>query len=111
MTIDTEPTLLVQQLAEIFEAARPTRIKAGHVRVDHRKVDHLVKEINKATGSRIRRDWRGRITVSATSPLATTANDARQAIVRARRIPLTNDLLLRYGQAEQIATALRRAAA
>ena len=110
VTTDAEPVLLVQQLAEIFEAARPTRIKAGHVRVDHRKVDHLIKEINRATGSRISRDWRGRLTVSTTSPLAAAANGAHKAIARARRIPLTDDLLLRYKQADEIATALRQTA-
>jgi hypothetical protein len=57
--IDLEPKLLVEQLAEVFEAARPTRIKAGRVRVDHRKIDDLVKKINRATGSRTRRDCVG----------------------------------------------------
>lgn len=108
-TVDFEPTVLVEQLAEVFEAARPTRIKASRVRVDYRKVDGLVKKINKATGSRIRRDWRGRVTVSAMSPLAQAANDAREAIARTHRVPLTDDVLLRYQQAEQIALALRRA--
>lgn len=110
-TVDFEPKLLVEQLAEVFEAARPTRIKAGRVRVDHRKADDLIKKINRATGSRTRRDWRGRVTISAMSPLAQAANDVREAIAHTRRVPLSDDMLLRYQQAEQIASALRRAAA
>jgi hypothetical protein len=106
-----ESALLVEQLAEVFEAARPTRIKAGRVRVDRRKVGGLVKKINRATGSRMRRDWRRRARVNSASPLAAAANDAHDAIARARRVPLTDDVLLRYEQAEQIASALRRAAA
>lgn len=108
---DGEPALLLLQLAEVFDAARPTRIKAGCVRIDHRKVDHLVAAINRATGSRIRRDWRGRVTVSATSRLAVAANDAREATAHARAVPLTDDVLLRHERAEQIATALRQATA
>lgn len=107
---DIEPALLVEQLAEVFEAARPTRIKAGRVRIDHRNVDDLVKKINRATGSRVHRDWRGRVTVSATSPLAAAANDVRKTIAHARRLPFTDDLLLHHQQAEQIASALRRVA-
>jgi len=109
--VDSEPQVLVERLAEVFEAARPTRIKAGRVRVDYRKIDELIKRINRATGSRTRRDWRGRVTVYAMSPLAQAANDARDAIAHARAVPFTYDVLLRYQQAEQIASALRRAAA
>jgi hypothetical protein len=109
--MDVEPKLLVEHLAEVFEAARPTRIKAGRVRVDRRKVDDLVRRINRATGSRVRRDWRGRVTVNAASPLAAAANDVHNAITHARPLPFTDDLLLPCQQAEQIASALRRAAA
>jgi hypothetical protein len=50
------------------------------------------------------------VTVRAISPLAQAANDVREAIARTRRIPLSDDVLLRYQQAEHFASALRRAA-
>jgi len=109
--IEVEPNLLGRRLAELLETARPTRVKAGHVRVDHRKVDDLVKQINRATRTPTHRDWRGRVTVSPTSPLAVAANDAREVVLHSRQLPLTDDVLLRRERADEVARALRQAVA
>ncbi len=111
VALNADPALLVEQLAGLFEAARPTRIRAGHVRVDGYEAARLVRAINKATGSSIRRDWRGRVTVSATSPLATIANEAREAVEHCRKVPLSDDIVMPYARAAQLAIALRRATA
>jgi hypothetical protein len=101
---------LACQLAELLEAAGSTRVKAGHVRVDKWKVGHLVKQLNSATGTQTHRDWRDRVTtVGVASPLAAAANETSEAVARARSLALTDDVLLRYGVAEQLAAALRRA--
>jgi hypothetical protein len=107
-TVDAEPGLLVQRLAELLEAARPTRLKAGHVRVDRADVANLVKAINRATGTVAHRDWRGRVTVSSVSPLAAAANYTREAVDKAPKVPLTDDVLIGYDHAAQLAASLRR---
>ena len=108
---DTAPEVLVRQLAEMFANGRPTRVKAGHVRVDHRRVDDLVRHINRATGTPVRRDWRGRVKASPSDPLAVSANAARDVVQHARQLPLTDDVVLPGGRAAEVAASLRRALA
>jgi hypothetical protein len=109
--IDSEPALLVERLAELFEAARPTPARSGRVRVDRRRVGALVRAINRATGSEVRRDWRGSVSVTAACPLAVVANEAREAVEHAHPLPFTDDVLLRSERAAELARSLRRAAA
>jgi hypothetical protein len=107
---DVDPVVLIRRLAEVFETARPTRVKADHVRVDQRRVRDIVKLINRATGTRDYVDWRGRVRVEPTSSLAEAADQARDLVARSRRLPLTDDVLLRSDRAVGAAQALRRAA-
>jgi hypothetical protein len=110
-TSAVDPLIAARELAGLFEAARPTRLRAGHVRVDLQEVERLVKDINTATGSASHRDWRGRVTVTPNSPLAAVANEARTVVERARPIPFADDVLLRGDHGAQLATALRAATA
>ena len=104
---EVEPAALVEQLAGIVETARPIRVTAGHVRVDGREVDRLVKAINTASGSLSHRDWR--VTVSTSSPRAAVANEAREAVERCRKSPLSaDDVLLPGERASQLANTLQR---
>jgi hypothetical protein len=109
--VDDEPAGLVQQRAELFENAWSTRVRAGHVCVDHRDVQGLVKRVNRATGTPVRRDWRGRLAASPTEPLAVAANGARDVVMHARPLPLTDDVIVTSQLAHEVATALRQALA
>jgi hypothetical protein len=104
-----EPAELAQLLVGLLEAARPTRWKAGYVRVDWREVERVVKQINRATGTRSHRDRRGRVTISPATPLA--ANATGDAVARTRRVPFSYDALLPAGRAADLAATLRLAAA
>jgi hypothetical protein len=108
--VETEAVALTRQLAELLEGARPTRRKAGHVRVDKLEVHRLVERLNSATGAPMRRDWRGRVSVSDTSPLLVAANETREAVARAPQLLFTDDVLLGSERAEHLATRLRQAA-
>ncbi|HEX4036360.1 MAG TPA: hypothetical protein VHX66_18115 [Solirubrobacteraceae bacterium] len=69
----------------------------------------MVKQINRATGTPSHRDWRGRVTISPSTPLASAANIAADAIAHTRRVPLSDDALLPAGRATELAATLREA--
>jgi hypothetical protein len=106
--IDAEPAALAEQLAGLLEADRPSRIRAGHARVDRYEVGRLVKQINTATGTSSHRDWRGRVKVSPASPVAAAANAARDAVEHGRRLPLTDDALVPADRLRDLAASLRQ---
>jgi hypothetical protein len=108
MRTDGDAVDLAERLAALLESGRTTRMKAGHVHVDRAVIGHLVKAINTATGTLTRRDWRGRITVMPATPLAEAADAVRRAIEHARKVPLTDDMLLPYSEAQRLAEDLRR---
>jgi hypothetical protein len=108
MKADGEAADLAERLAALLEGGRATRLKAGYVRVDRADIGDLVKAINSATGTLTRRDWRGRTTVSPATPLAEAADAVRRAIEHARKVPLTDDMLLPHSEAQQLAEDLRR---
>ena len=106
--IDAEPAALADQLADLLESADPSRIRAGHARIDRYEVDRLVKQINNATGASTHRDWRGRVKVRATSPVAVAANAAHDAVEHGQRVPLTDDALVPTGRLRELADSLRQ---